>query len=130
MQGKKWTRCPRFLVELPARHERTKIKTDIGTYDISGKPAEEFPAAPELDSKQEINISAESFYDLIQKTSFAVGRDALKPALTGVLFRFNKEENDYVLVIYDFGFCWELPNFISENIDFINRSFLRISSEI
>ena len=53
---------------------------------------EEFPAAPELDNKQEINISAESFSDLIQKTSFAVSRDDLKPALTGVLFRFNEEE--------------------------------------
>ena len=40
--------------------------------------------------------------------------------------RFDEGKNDYVLVVYDFGFCWELPNFISENIDFINRSFLKI----
>ena len=40
--------------------------------------------------------------------------------------RFDKEKNDYVLVIYDFGFCWELPKCISENIKFINRAFLKI----
>ena len=40
--------------------------------------------------------------------------------------RFDKEKNDYVLVVYDFGFCWELPKCISENIKFINRAFLKI----
>lgn len=28
------------------------------------------------------------------------------------------------LVIYDFGFCWELPNNIKENLYFVNRVFL------
>ena len=81
----------RITIEVGDKN-KTKIKTEIGAYDISGKPAEEFPAAPQLDNEQEINISAESFSDLIQKTSFAVSRDDLKPALTGVLFRFNKDE--------------------------------------
>ena len=40
--------------------------------------------------------------------------------------RYNKEQNEYYIVIYDFGYCWMLPNCISDNIDFINRSFLKI----
>ena len=44
---------------------KTKITTDIGTYDITGKTADEFPATPELDDKREINVGAESFFDLM-----------------------------------------------------------------
>ena len=40
--------------------------------------------------------------------------------------RYDEEKKDYLIVIYDFGFCWELPECISDNICFINRAFLKI----
>ncbi|MBC8344815.1 MAG: DNA polymerase III subunit beta [Candidatus Marinimicrobia bacterium] len=74
--------------------ENNKIEmvTEVGSYDIMGKPAEEFPAIPEVDNRKATGVSARALKDLISKTSFAVSRDELKPALTGVLFRFGKNE--------------------------------------
>ena len=74
--------------------ENNKITmvTDAGSYDIMGKPADEFPAIPEVDNRKATGVSAKTLKDLISKTSFAVSRDELKPALTGVLFRFDKKE--------------------------------------
>jgi DNA polymerase-3 subunit beta len=77
-----------------ASNENNKIEiiTDVGAYDIMGKPADEFPAIPEVDNRKSIGISSETLNSLIRNTSFAVSRDELKPALTGVLFRFGKAD--------------------------------------
>jgi len=72
-------------------NNKVEMVTDVGAYDIMGKPAEEFPAVPAVDNRKETGLSAEALRDMIKKTSFAVSRDELKPALTGVLFRFNKD---------------------------------------
>jgi len=74
--------------------ENNKIEmvTDVGAYDIMGKPAEEFPATPEVDNRKSVGISSGALSGLIRNTSFAVSRDELKPALTGVLFRFGQAE--------------------------------------
>ncbi|MFQ6611680.1 MAG: DNA polymerase III subunit beta [Fidelibacterota bacterium] len=71
---------------------KVKLRTEVGNYDIMGKPPEEFPAMPEVDNRKSVGISTEALRNIIQTTSFAVSRDELKPALTGVLFRFGKDE--------------------------------------
>ena len=73
-------------------NNKITMATDAGSYDIMGKPADEFPAIPEVDNRKATGVSAKTLKDLISKTSFAVSRDELKPALTGVLFRFNEKE--------------------------------------
>ncbi|MEA1881794.1 MAG: DNA polymerase III subunit beta [Candidatus Marinimicrobia bacterium] len=75
-------------------NEINKIEmiTKVGSYNIMGKHADEFPAVPEVDNRKATGMSADALKDLISKTSFAVSRDELKPALTGVLFRFGKGE--------------------------------------
>ena len=72
-------------------NNKIEIKTKIGSYDIIGKPAEEFPAIPEIDNRKAITLSGPALTDLINNTSFAVSKDELKPALSGVLFRFEKD---------------------------------------
>ncbi len=67
---------------------RVKLSTPFGNYSIMGKPAEEFPALPVIDGHHTVKISAEQLDSIIDKTSFAVSRDELKPSLLGVLFRF------------------------------------------
>ena len=80
-------------IEISSNEEnKTKITTDVGVYDIMAKPADEFPNTPEVDNRKSINLSSESLSDLIKKTLFAVSKDELKPALTGVLFRFGENE--------------------------------------
>ena len=68
-----------------------EINTDVGSYDIVGKPADEFPATPEIDNRKSAVLKADILSELIQKTSFAVSKDELKPALSGVLFRFGEK---------------------------------------
>ena len=72
------------------QENKVKITTDVGVYDIMAKPAEEFPNTPEVDNRKSIGLSSETLSDLIKKTLFAVSKDELKPALTGVLFRFGE----------------------------------------
>ena len=68
--------------------DRATIITDTGKYDLMAKPADEFPAVPDTSGSQAVNVSGEMLKNIIDATSFAVSRDELKPALTGVLFRF------------------------------------------
>tara|TARA_B100000029_G_scaffold515454_1_gene622454 strand:- start:2665 stop:3777 length:1113 start_codon:yes stop_codon:yes gene_type:complete len=67
---------------------RVKITTDTGEYDLMAKPADEFPAVPDTTKSQSVIVSGEMLKSIIGATSFAVSKDELKPALTGVLFRF------------------------------------------
>jgi len=63
------------------------LTTDIGEYDLMAKPADEFPKTPEQKDPTAITIPGDTLKDVINKTSFAVSRDELKPALTGVLLQ-------------------------------------------
>ena len=67
---------------------RVEIQTEMGTYDLIGKPADEFPATPEINQTKELSLPAKTLKNIIDTTLFAVSKDDLKPALTGVLFRF------------------------------------------
>jgi DNA polymerase-3 subunit beta len=73
-------------------NNKIEIITEVGSYNIMGKPSEEFPAIPEVDNRKSTGVSVDALKDMISKTAFAVSRDELKPALTGVLFRFGKKE--------------------------------------
>ena len=67
---------------------KISISTEYGNYDIVGKPAEEFPNTPTIETENVVEVEAGVLKDIINKTVFAVSRDDLKPALTGVLFKF------------------------------------------
>ena len=68
---------------------KATIATDLGTYDLMAKPAEEFPATPEQKESVNIKTNGGVLKDVINATSFAVSKDELKPALTGVLMQFS-----------------------------------------
>jgi DNA polymerase-3 subunit beta len=67
---------------------RIKMSTEIGEYDLSGKPSEEFPALPDVDNRKAAGIKGSILSEIIKTNLFAVSQDELKPALTGILFRF------------------------------------------
>ena len=56
-----------------------------------GKPPDEFPANPEDNQRVESGIEANVLKEMISTISFAVSKDDLKPALTGVYFKLEKE---------------------------------------
>ncbi len=69
-----------------------ELITDTGKYDLKAKPAEEFPAPPDVDTRQVFSIEPEKMLSIIDKTLFAVSRDELKPSLTGVFFRVSDDQ--------------------------------------
>ncbi|HIF27708.1 MAG TPA: DNA polymerase III subunit beta [Candidatus Marinimicrobia bacterium] len=73
------------------KNNNVKIVTDIGSYDLMGKPADEFPEKPEANQRVESGIEANVLNEMISTISFAVSKDDLKPAITGVYFKFEKD---------------------------------------
>jgi len=80
-------------------NQKIELITDSGVYDLMGKSVEEFPALPEVDNRKASGIEAKILKEIIQTTAFAISKDELKPALTGVLFRF--ETNRLTVVATD-----------------------------
>ena len=80
----------RITIEVDNKN-RAKIITEMGEYDLMAKPPEEFPQPVEQEKEQAINLDGKELKNIISATSFAVSRDELKPALTGVLFKFTPE---------------------------------------
>lgn len=74
------------------QQHKIELKTDNGIYDLMGKAPEEFPALPQTDGKKNLGIGLEVMKSIIDKTSFAVSRDEMKPALTGVFLRIGDEK--------------------------------------
>ena len=70
---------------------RAKIITDMGEYDLMAKSPEEFPQPIDQEKEQAVSLDEKNLKNIISATSFAVSRDELKPALTGVLFKFTSE---------------------------------------
>ncbi|MBU0529261.1 DNA polymerase III subunit beta, partial [bacterium] len=81
----------RITLSVNQQH-KIELKTDNGVYDLMGKAPEEFPALPQTDGKKNLGISLETMKSVIEMTSFAVSRDEMKPALTGVFLRVNESQ--------------------------------------
>jgi DNA polymerase-3 subunit beta len=81
----------RITLSVNQQH-KIELKTDNGVYDLMGKAPEEFPALPQTDGKKNLGINLETMKSVIEMTSFAVSRDEMKPALTGVFLRVNESK--------------------------------------
>ena len=68
-------------------------------FNIRTIPAEHFPQLLTYDESQFFSLSQRDFFDMIDKTSFAVGTDESKFFLTGVYFE--KKNDDVVMVATD-----------------------------
>ena len=79
-------------------NHKATIETEVGKYNLMGKPAEEFPSTPNNDLKT-FNVDALILKEIIESTLFAVSQDELKPSLTGVFFKFS--ENVFTAVSTD-----------------------------
>ena len=72
-------------------NRKVQISTSFGSYSVMGKPVEEFPSLPVMDGQQSVPFPAALLKRVIDKTTFAVSRDELKPSLMGVLFQFRED---------------------------------------
>jgi DNA polymerase-3 subunit beta len=72
------------------------IRTDRASYKLAGESGEQFPAQPDLQSDLSFEVPTASLKRAIQKTSFAVSTDDLRPAMMGVYFQVGTEESKIV----------------------------------
>jgi len=70
-------------LSVKASHSETKIK---------GISADEFPLIPKIEDALTYEIPVDSFRESIDQVAFAASTNAVRPVLTGVLFRFKKNE--------------------------------------
>ncbi len=68
------------------------LETDQGRYQMVGYDGADYPALPQLEGKNEIDLDAELLGRAIKKTGFAVSKDALRPAMMGVYFQIEEGE--------------------------------------
>ena len=69
------------------------LRTDQGMYKMVGHDGADYPALPDLDADQTIETEGALLKRAIQKTSFAVSKDALRPAMMGIYFQIQPEES-------------------------------------
>jgi len=68
------------------------LETDQGHYKMVGHDGADYPELPELSDEQQIMAEGTLLQRAIQKTSFAVSKDALRPAMMGVYFQISPSE--------------------------------------
>lgn len=81
-----------------AEESQNAIATLIATtgrYQVRGLPTEEFPAIPEVDSKQTIHVPVEALKEGLKGTLFATTSDETKRILTGVHFNIHQNTLEF-----------------------------------
>jgi DNA polymerase III subunit beta len=69
-----------------------ELKTDQGRYKMVGFDGADYPALPRLEGGQQIEADGAVLRRAIQKASFAVSKDALRPAMMGIYFQITPAE--------------------------------------
>ncbi|WP_420456125.1 DNA polymerase III subunit beta [Rubrivirga sp.] len=73
-----------------------ELTTDQGRYKMVGFDGGDYPALPSLDGAQAIEADGALVKHAIDKTGFAASKDALRPAMMGVLFQVRPENSTIV----------------------------------
>ena len=87
----------RALPDLPIQFSADEahnvtLRTDQGHYKMVGHDGADYPALPELSDSLRIETDGPLLRRAIQKTSFAVSKDALRPAMMGIFFQIQAEQ--------------------------------------
>lgn len=72
-------------------NSRLKLTTDKGVYHISYFSPEDFPEIPTVSRDKEIVIASDDLKRAFDKTSFAMSKEDMRPAMTGTLLEFAKD---------------------------------------
>lgn len=85
---------PNTEIEFIADTQTNKIitKTVNGEYKLTGESSESFPTLPTFEGKSKLEMEGDLLRRLINKASFAVSTDELRPAMMGILFQITKKE--------------------------------------
>ncbi len=67
------------------------LTTEQGRFKMVGFDGADYPALPELSDSEQIHTSGTLLRRAIQKTGFAVSKDALRPAMMGIFFQITAD---------------------------------------
>ncbi len=70
---------------------RITVKTKTGEFNLTGDHHSAFPKMPETEGTDQIDFDGPTLRKIIQKTTFAVSQDELRPAMNGVLLAAKKK---------------------------------------
>ena len=73
-----------------------EMSTDQGHYQLVGYDGADYPDLPSLDGEHEITAEGSLLKRGIDRTAFAVSKDALRPAMMGVCFQVGTDETRLV----------------------------------
>lgn len=90
---------PSQPIHFVVSHEENRvfIRCDSGKYEIMIHNADDFPKEPEQADVSSFNIAAISLIEAINQTHFATSNDTLRPAMTGVYFQLEHNDQGAVL---------------------------------
>src|SRR5207247_1657864 len=73
-----------------------ELTSDNGKYKISGESADDFPKFPTVEGASSASFPASVLASAINATSFSIGNDDLRPAMTGLYFQMVPDELRFV----------------------------------
>ncbi|MFN3596194.1 MAG: DNA polymerase III subunit beta [Rubricoccaceae bacterium] len=91
----------RALPDLPVAFSadddfNVELRTDQGRYKMVGYDGADYPSLPEFDGARTVETTGALIKRAIAKTGFAVSKDALRPAMMGVLMQVRPEHTRLV----------------------------------
>lgn len=72
-------------------NNKIKLNTDTGEYFIGYAEANEYPEIPEMEKGKSLEVNAEIFSEAIDTAFFAISKESVRPAMTGMLMEFSQE---------------------------------------
>ena len=92
---------PDGTVELGLRNEGRQLHISAGraSFNVQTMPVDDFPAFPESQAGQEIDIEGPVLFEALKQTSKAISRDETRPVLTGAMLKI--EKNTMLVVATD-----------------------------
>jgi DNA polymerase-3 subunit beta len=77
-------------------NQKLKLKTDNGVYSIGYAEADEYPQIPVVGKQNQIAIEGKVLKKALDQTSFAISKEAMRPAMMGSLFELSEEGFKFV----------------------------------
>jgi len=90
---------PNERVDLEKREEKMVVACEKNNTEINGLSAAEFPLVPPVVGDRVFETDAQEMRNALSQVLFAVASNESRAELSGVLFRFTKEDNKSILTL-------------------------------
>jgi DNA polymerase-3 subunit beta len=85
-----------LLINMNVDEKSVEFNSSNGKYKLAGFDANEFPKIPEIADTNSVMVSADALLKAINTTSFAIGNDEQRKAMTGLFCQFDQDSATFV----------------------------------